>query len=226
LLKHALLITVLGFLVPVARADTFDMTQIALSFEQFTDFPLPRFAVDMDGPNASLSYFGVVMCNGCQLPVQFFNPGSRFSPDDLFLNPDGNWFGELGGLVFDSGDTGGGGLALEIDTFGSFVFPRPSANTFAACVPAANTQSSLDLFGRTSGNLVQDIVVNLPTNTGKYCTTWSFGTAATGEAGWFLDTGSFTVTVIPEPGTLTLAGSGLLTLATIKLRFLRRKKLR
>jgi hypothetical protein len=159
--------------------------------------------------------------------VQFFNPGARFSPGGLSLNPDGNWFGELGGSVFDSGDTGGGGLALEINTFGSFVFPRPLASSFTACVPAANTQPSLSLFGRTtSGNFVQDIVVNLPTNTGKYCTTWTFGAGATGETGWFLDSGTFTATVIPEPGTLTLAGSGLLTLATIKFRFLRRKNLR
>jgi hypothetical protein len=229
MLKHALLITVLGFLVPVARADTFDMTQIALSFEQFTEEDpslLPRFAVNTEGPNASLSFFGAVTCNGCQLPVQFFNPGTRFSPDGLFLNPDGNWYGELGGLVFDPEDTGGG-FELEINTFGSFVFPRPSFNTFAACVPAANTRPSIDLFGRTtSGNFVQDIVVNLPTNTGKYCSTWSFGTAASGESGWFLDSGSFTATVIPEPGTLTLAGSGLLTLATIKFRSLRRKNLK
>src|SRR4051812_34688203 len=138
MLKHALLITVLGFLVPVAHADTFDMTQIALSFEQFTEEDpslLPRFAVGMNGPNASLSYFGVVSCNGCQLPVQFFSPGSPFSPDGLFLNPDGNWFGTLGGLVFDSDETGGGGLPLEIDTFGSFVFPRPTVGSFTACMP-------------------------------------------------------------------------------------------
>jgi hypothetical protein len=219
MLKHALLIAVLGFLVPVARADAFDMTQMTLSFEQFTDFPFPRFGVNMDGPNASLSFFGVVMCNGCELPVQFFNPGTRFSPDGLPLNPDGTWSGELGGLVFESSNTSGSGLALGINTFGSFVFPRPSANPFTACVPAANTQPSLLLSGiNRSGNFVQDIVVNLPTNTGKYCTTWSFG-----GTGWFLDSGSFTVTTVPEPGTLTLAGSGLLMLATIKFRLLRRK---
>jgi hypothetical protein len=224
MLRLALLISVLGFVVSVARADSFDMTQMTLSFEQFSgETLLPRFGVGLYGPNASLGFGGTIQCNGCELPVQVFTPGTRFSPGSLSLNADGNWAGELGGLVFDQENTGGGGFDLEITTFGSFVFPQPSGQPFTSCVPAANTQSSLLLFGRaTNGTFVQNIVVSLPTNTGKYCTTWFFGPGI-GGTGWYVNSGTFTATVVPEPGTLTLAASGLLTLALIKFRGLRRE---
>jgi hypothetical protein len=226
MLKRALVIAALSFFVTVARADSFDVTQITVSFVQFTGFPYPAASVTMSGPNASLSYTAVALCDACVLPEQSFAPGTRFSPGGLPLNPDGNWTGELGGMVFDNSNSGGSGLGLGIYTLRSFVFPRPSATPFTVCLPAVNKQSALELFGETtSGNNVQNIIVNLPTS-GRDCTTWSYGDYPYEGPGWGLVSGSFTVTaptVTPEPGTMALAGSGLLMLAMIKLRLLKRK---
>jgi hypothetical protein len=225
MLKHALLIVTLGFFVTIANADTFDVTQISVSFEQFTGFPYPAALVTMSGPNASLLYTAVAMCNACVLPEQSFAPGTRFSPGGLPLNPDGPWTGELGGLVFDNSNSGGSGLALGIYTLGSFVFPQPSATPFTVCLPAVNDQTALELSGQTtSGTNVQNIVVNLPRN-GRDCTTWAYGDYPYEGVGWGLVGGSFHTApvVTPEPSTMALAGSGLLMLAMIKFRLLRRR---
>ena len=224
MLKHALLIVILGFFVSTAHADTLDITQISVSFEQFTGFPYPAVSVTMTGPNASLSYTGVAMCSACVLPEQSFAPGTRFFPGDLPLNPD-NWTGQLGGLVFDDPNSGGSGLALGIYTLGSFVFPKPSAAPFTVCLSAVNDQSALELYGQTtSGMNVENIVVNLPTK-GRDCTTWSYGDYPYEGVGWGLVSGSFNTSpvVTPEPGTMALAGSGLLVLAVIKFKLLRRR---
>jgi hypothetical protein len=61
MLKQAVLIAIFGFLVTGARADTFDVTQITVSFEQFSNFPFPSAGVSMSGPKASLSYGGVAI---------------------------------------------------------------------------------------------------------------------------------------------------------------------
>ena len=62
--KHALLIITLELLENLANADSFIyVTQISVSFEQIHEFSLPSSFKKMSGPNASLSYTAVAMCN-------------------------------------------------------------------------------------------------------------------------------------------------------------------
>ena len=175
---------------------TFNVTHMTISFDTVDALgPYGVGGASMSGPNVSISYGTAVMCAACGFQNnQRFAPETQYSPG-FGLNPDGPFDATLGTIVFNDTSDYGSGLGLDIESVGSLVFPQASVGGFSACLSAQNTQGALYLFGQTSiGNLNSPIIVNLSTKVGKYCSTWTYDDgASTGEPGWFLTSGSFTL---------------------------------
>jgi PEP-CTERM motif len=97
-------------------------------------------------------------------------------------------------------------FGLSVNVLGSINLPaHPHISVFSACDPAKVT-SSISGVGDVNGTSTQ-FTLNLPQQAGKFCTTWDFS-----DGLWTYAGGTFTVSTVPEPGTICLMGSGMVAL--------------
>ncbi len=93
-----------------------------------------------------------------------------------------------------------------ITVLGQITFPGHPQNSFSTCVPATVKGPITGHAG--SGETYTQFSLNTPTG-GSFCTTWNFVDSLNG---YQFVRGKFSVSTVPEPGTLGMMGSGLVAI--------------
>ena len=209
-LQFAMAALLLVMIAPRASADsivTFNITHVSI-FVFPNDGSGDNVGFALTGPGTSLLGGGGFGCfDWCSI-LNGFAPGSEVSPDlgQLFLGLFTTV--KLGGKSYDPDSLDFTSTFLSVTALGGFTLPaNPNVSTFTACVPAGMTGATSGFVG--SGDDFIQFNLKMPTK-GNFCTTWNFNAAA-GQ--YFFSSGKFEASTVPEPQTITMIVSGLVSIA-------------
>ena len=197
-------------LVPCAYGDTvsnFTITQIT-AFVGPNDGTGDNVDFSLIGPGTNITGNGGIACFDWCSTLNPVSPGQVFPGfGQIFISE--FFTAMVGGKNYNPGNDIAFSSGFFIDSLGSITLPANGSNV-TACLPARAESPITGFVGE--GPTFTQMNLNLPAG-GTFCTTWNFA-----DGQYTFVQGKFSVSTVPELGTLCLMGSGLVAVFGAALR--------